>query len=55
LTGSDETSLNWRYDFIRTYLERDIPQLGPRIPAEMLGRFWTMLALGISAWAMSYT
>ena len=31
-------------DFIRTYLERDIPQLGPRIPAETLRRFWTMLA-----------
>ena len=44
LTSNDETSLNWRYDFIRTYLERDIPQLGPRIPAETLGRFWTMLA-----------
>lgn len=44
LAGNDETSLNWRYDFIRTYLERDIPQLGPRIPAETLGRFWTMLA-----------
>ena len=44
LTGNDETSLNWRYDFIRTYLERDIPQLGPRIPAETLGRFWAMLA-----------
>ena len=44
LTGDDATSLNWRYDFIRTYLERDIPQLGPRIPAETLGRFWTMLA-----------
>ncbi|PXW83317.1 hypothetical protein C8R34_12957 [Nitrosomonas sp. Nm84] len=44
LANNDETSLNWRYDFIRTYLERDIPQLGPRIPAETLGRFWTMLA-----------
>ena len=31
-------------DFIRTYLERDIPQLGPRIPAATLHRFWTMLA-----------
>jgi predicted AAA+ superfamily ATPase len=31
-------------DFIRTYLERDIPQLGPRIPAETLRRLWTMLA-----------
>src|SRR5206468_4005019 len=37
-------SLGWRRDFIRTYLERDIPQLGPRIPAETLDRFWTMLA-----------
>ena len=36
--------MRWRRDFIRTYLERDIPQLGPRIPAETLRRFWTMLA-----------
>lgn len=34
----------WRNNFIQTYLERDIPQLGPRIPAEILRRFWTMLA-----------
>ena len=44
LAGSDAASLRWRRDFIRTYLERDIPQLGPRIPAETLRRFWTMLA-----------
>lgn len=44
LAGSDSLSLKWRQDFIRTYLERDIPQLGPRIPAETLRRFWTMLA-----------
>lgn len=37
-------SINWRRDFIRTYLERDIPQLGTRIPADTLRRFWTMLA-----------
>jgi predicted AAA+ superfamily ATPase len=37
-------SLQWRLNFIRTYLERDIPQLGPRIAAETLRRFWTMLA-----------
>lgn len=37
-------SLVWRDAFIRTYLERDIPQLGPRIPATTLHRFWTMLA-----------
>ncbi len=44
LAASDRNSLAWRLDFIRTYLERDIPQLGPRIPAETLRRFWTMLA-----------
>jgi predicted AAA+ superfamily ATPase len=44
LAASDAASLRWRGDFIRTYLERDIPQLGPRIPAETLRRLWTMLA-----------
>jgi predicted AAA+ superfamily ATPase len=44
LAGTHEASLRWRRDFIRTYLERDIPQLGPRIPAETLRRLWTMLA-----------
>lgn len=44
LAGSDAASLRWRVDFIRTYLERDVPQLGPRIPAETLRRLWTMLA-----------
>ena len=44
LAPGDAESLDWRVDFIRTYLERDIPQLGPRIPAETLRRFWTMLA-----------
>lgn len=44
LADSDQNSLEWRHDFIKTYLERDIPQLGPRIPAETLERFWTMLA-----------
>ena len=44
LSDSDQNSLEWRLDFIKTYLERDIPQLGPRIPAETLERFWTMLA-----------
>jgi len=37
-------SAEWREDFIRTYVERDIPQLGPRVPAMTLRRFWTMLA-----------
>lgn len=44
LAASDQLSQRWRRDFIRTYLERDIPMLGPRIPAETLRRFWTMLA-----------
>ncbi|OAE41727.1 ATP-binding protein [Agrobacterium tumefaciens] len=44
LASSDRGSMRWRQDFIRTYLERDIPLLGPRIPAETLRRFWTMLA-----------
>lgn len=37
-------SLRWRQDFIRTYLERDIPQFGSRIAAETMRRFWGMLA-----------
>lgn len=41
---NDAASLEWRRNFIRTYLERDIPQLGPRIPSETLRRLWTMLA-----------
>jgi uncharacterized protein len=44
LAASGAASLRWREDFIRTYLEREIPQLGPRIPAETLRRLWTMLA-----------
>lgn len=44
LARTDAASLEWRQAFIRTYLERDVPQLGPRIPAETLRRFWTMLA-----------
>jgi predicted AAA+ superfamily ATPase len=44
LAGSDRESLTWREDFIRTYLERDIPSFGLRIPSETLRRFWTMLA-----------
>lgn len=44
LATNDTVSQRWRIDFIRTYLERDIPLLGPRIPAETLRRFWTMLA-----------
>ncbi len=44
LSRSDAASHRWRQNFVRTYLQRDIPDLGPRIPAETLRRFWTMLA-----------
>lgn len=41
---SDAASARWRLAFLRTYLEREIPHLGARIPAATLRRFWTMLA-----------
>ena len=44
LSSTDAASLAWRNAFIQTYLERDIPQLGVRVPSGMLRRFWTMLA-----------
>lgn len=44
LARSDADSAAWRRDFIRTYLEREVPQLGARVPAETLRRFWSMLA-----------
>jgi predicted AAA+ superfamily ATPase len=44
LVTQDAISMEWRRAFIKTYLERDIPQFGPRIPAETLRRLWTMLA-----------
>ena len=44
LAGSDSESYEWRQTFIATYLERDIPLLGIRIPSAQLRRFWIMLA-----------
>lgn len=44
LAANEADSFAFRQNFIRTYLERDIPQFGRRIPAETLGRLWTMLA-----------
>jgi predicted AAA+ superfamily ATPase len=44
LAADDRDSMAWREDFIRTFLERDIPQFGITIPAETLRRCWTMLA-----------
>lgn len=44
LGQNDAASLRWRLNFISTYLERDVPQFGPRIPAVTLRKLWTMLA-----------
>ncbi len=44
LATDDPSSFEWRFNFIRTYLERDIPGFRPRVPGETLRRFWTMLA-----------
>lgn len=44
LAKTESASFRWRQNFISTYLERDIPQLGTRIPAVTLRRLWTMLA-----------
>jgi hypothetical protein len=44
LAESDKDSLDWRLNFVRTFLERDIPALGIRVPAATLRRFWTMVA-----------
>jgi len=44
LAPDDTTSMAWRKDLVRTYLERDVPMFGSRVPAETLRRFWTMLA-----------
>jgi predicted AAA+ superfamily ATPase len=44
LARSNALSLRWRLDFIRTYLERDVPQFGPRISPQVLRRYWGMLA-----------
>lgn len=44
LSEDDDASLAWRESFVRTFLERDIPQLGITVPSETLRRFWTMLA-----------
>jgi len=44
LAKTEDASLRWRQNFVNTYLERDVPQLGPRIPAVTLRNLWTMLA-----------
>ena len=44
LADSDRRSLRWREDFVRSYLERDVPMFAPRLPAATIGRLWRMLA-----------
>ena len=44
LAASDRASLRWREDFIRSYIERDVPMFAPRLPAATVGRLWRMLA-----------
>jgi predicted AAA+ superfamily ATPase len=46
LARDDEKSFRWRKDFIRSYLDREVPLFGPRVPAETLERLWAMLAYG---------
>jgi uncharacterized protein len=66
LAQNDEASYTWRQDFIRTFLQRDLPGMGVRVPAETLRRFWQMLAhlqgqlfnasqLGVSLGGASHT
>jgi len=49
LAADDRASFRWRKDFIRSYLERDVPMFAPRLPAAAIGRLWTMLAHGQGA------
>ena len=44
LASNEAASLRWREDFVRSYLQRDVPMFAPRLPAETVGRLWTMLA-----------
>ncbi len=44
LASNEENSMNWRRDFFNAYVERDIPQMGPRVSSAFLKRFWKMLA-----------
>ena len=44
LGASDIASFRWREDFVRSYRQRDVPMFAPRLPAQTVGRLWTMLA-----------
>ena len=50
LAHSEQESFDWRAQFVATYLERDLPQLGLRLPAEQVRRLWSMLAHGQSTY-----
>ena len=50
LADHEAASLRWRVDFVRSYLQRDVPMFAPRLPAETVGRLWTMLAHQQGAW-----
>jgi predicted AAA+ superfamily ATPase len=44
LAKSDKASFQWRKDYMKTFLERDVPELGIRVPSSTLDRFWRMLS-----------
>ncbi len=44
LAASDDVSFRWRLDFVRTFVERDLPSLGSQVPSATTDRFWRMLA-----------
>jgi predicted AAA+ superfamily ATPase len=44
LARTESESASWRREFVRTFVERDLPQIGPRVSASTISRFWTMLA-----------
>jgi len=46
IARSNAVSFDWRQNFIRSYLERDVPMFAPRVPPPLIGRLWTMLAHG---------
>ncbi len=45
LARSERGSFEWRREFVCTFLQRDLPQLGVNVSASTMRRFWTMLAL----------
>jgi predicted AAA+ superfamily ATPase len=54
LAANDAASLGWREDFVRSYLQRDVPMFAPRLPAETVGRLWTMLAHQQGVWPVAW-